>query len=513
MAESRVRKTLLNIRVNMVTYFVAIVITFFTRKVLLEHLGTEFMGLTTTVNSLLGFINLAELGVGASIAYFLYKPLYEDDRSMVCETISIMGHLYRRIGLFILGLGIVCSCFLPWFFEGTQFSWGVIYYCFYGQLFCSLIGYFVNYKALTIFSADQRQYLVNAYFQTTQFFIVIMQAVMAWWTGSYAIYITISILLTVINTLTLNWKFSKVYPWVETNIQRGKEALGRRPEILQYVRRVFIHQIGRYVNVSAMPLVIYGYASLSVVTLYSNYSMLNSKLSGFVFSMLGGTDASVGNLIAEGNAEKTYTCYRELFSIKFFVIALLSLCLWRFNSAFIAVWLGPEYVLSEVLVSLICLDLALNLLRNTTDQFMNGYGLKADIWVPICRVATLGLMVISGKLWGLEGILLVPVLFQLTLTHMWKPYYLYRCGFHLPIGRYISLFVVNALPLVMSYWATSKLSNWLGYHHALPETWAAFLSEAAVFGTVLFATSLFLSWPVNAGLRLFVRRRVLRQRV
>lgn len=99
-------------RINMITYLVAIVISFFTRKIFLDQLGAEFMGLTTTVNGLLGFLNLAELGVAASIAYFLYKPLYEDDQDRINETISIMGYLYRLIGSFILAAGVVFSLFL-----------------------------------------------------------------------------------------------------------------------------------------------------------------------------------------------------------------------------------------------------------------------------------------------------------------------------------------------------------------------------------------------------------------
>lgn len=512
MAESRVKKTLLNMRINMVTYLGSIVISFFTRKVLLDHLGTEFLGLTTTLNSLLGFLNLAELGVGASIAYFLYKPLYDDDRNLVCETISIMGHLYRRIGQFILCAGILCSCFLPMMFEGTTFSWGIIYYCFYGQLFRSLLGYFVNYRAYTIFSADQRMYLVNAYFQLTQFAVVILQAVMAWLTGNYAIYVTISIAFGIVNSVILNWKFARVYPWVDCSPRQGKEALRRRPEVMAYVRRVFIHQFGGFVNNSALPLIVYANASLTMVTLYGNYSMLNGKLRDLVNSLLSGTEASVGNLVAEGDATKTYACYRELYSVKFLMVTLLTVCLWRYNSGFIAVWLGAEYVLPAGVVGLICLDLYLNLLRNTTDQYLNAFGLKADIWVPLCRIATLGVMVLTGRQWGLVGILAVPVAFQLTLTHIWKPYYLYRSGFHLSFVHYGRLLLANAAPLAVAYMGAVAIVGWLGTDcEGLPSTWPELLTGCASFGLAFLLLSFGFSWLVNADLRLSVQRRLLKR--
>ena len=71
----------------MISYFLAIFIAFFSRKIFFDKLGTEFIGLTTTANSLLGFLNLAELGVGTSIAYFLYKPIFENDRDKINDTI------------------------------------------------------------------------------------------------------------------------------------------------------------------------------------------------------------------------------------------------------------------------------------------------------------------------------------------------------------------------------------------------------------------------------------------
>ena len=78
--ESRVKKSLLNARMNLICYMVSLVVAFFTRKVFLDQLGTEFIGLTSTLQSLLGFLNLAELGVGSAIGYVLYKPIFDDNK-------------------------------------------------------------------------------------------------------------------------------------------------------------------------------------------------------------------------------------------------------------------------------------------------------------------------------------------------------------------------------------------------------------------------------------------------
>lgn len=504
--ESRVKKSLLNMKVNLIAYFVAIVVSFFTRKIFLDQLGDEFIGLTTTVNSLLAFLNLAELGVGASIAYFLYKPLYDDDREKINEVISIMGYLYRLIGLFILGAGIIMSIFLPFFFKDTQQPWFIVYYCFYGQLACSLIGYFINYKANTIFNADQRQYLVNGYFQLSQFACTIIQMLFALYTNSCAIYITVSIVFAVVNSVILNWKFNKVYPWVEASYALGKKAIKCHSEIIQYVKRVFVHQIGGFINNSVMPLIVYGYASLTMVTFYGNYTLINSKISQLVNAVFSGTNAGIGNLIAEGNAKRIYDCYRELFSIKFFAVLYLSVCLVYLNSDFVAVWLGEKYVLEPLIVALICADFCLNLLRDTTDQYLNGFGLKADVWVPVCRIVSLLFVVVAGKFWGLVGILAVPVVVQLLLMHVWKPYYLYRDGFRMPFIDYAKLLVFNTLPFLCAYLITQWVITMLGVPDGLTLTWKAFLIKSFAFCSLFGVSSLGLAYLSSEGIRSFVGR-------
>ena len=58
--ESRVRKSLLNARVNLIFYFLTLALSFFSRKIFLDTLGADFVGLTGTLQNLLGFLNLAE---------------------------------------------------------------------------------------------------------------------------------------------------------------------------------------------------------------------------------------------------------------------------------------------------------------------------------------------------------------------------------------------------------------------------------------------------------------------
>ena len=78
--------------------FVTLFISFFSRKIFLEKLGADFVGLTGTMQNLLGFLNLAELGIGASIGYVLYKPIFDGNRDKIKEIISVLAISIANVG-------------------------------------------------------------------------------------------------------------------------------------------------------------------------------------------------------------------------------------------------------------------------------------------------------------------------------------------------------------------------------------------------------------------------------
>lgn len=159
MSESRLHKSYLNARVNVFFYLVTLFISFFSRKIFLDKLGADFVGLTSTMQNLLGFLNLAELGIGASIGYVLYKPIFDGNRDRIKEIVSVLAYLYRNVGLLILGAGLLLACFLPYIFADAGIRLGVIYFAYFAFLTSALISYFVNYRQ-TLLGADQRNYVV-----------------------------------------------------------------------------------------------------------------------------------------------------------------------------------------------------------------------------------------------------------------------------------------------------------------------------------------------------------------
>lgn len=434
--ESRTRKTFLNARVNLIFYFLTLLLSFFSRKIFLDILGADFIGLTGTLQNLLGFLNIAELGIGTAIGYVLYKPLFQKDQAKINEIVSVLGYMYRWVGKIILLSGFVLSLFLPLIFPDTRFNLIIIYTAYYAFLTSALIGYFVNYRQ-TLLSADQKNYVVTAYFQTANILKTIIQLFVAFYTRNYYLWIVIEFIYVLIYTSILNWKINKVYPWLKSDVKKGKELYNKYPQIIKNTKQIFVHKIGAIVQFQLTPFLVYAYVSLHTVAFYGNYSLIIDKINVLLGNFLDSTAAGIGNLIVEGNKKNILKVYWELLSIRFFCVGVITISLYHIVPVFIEIWLGKEYVLSNSILIFVLFIFCLNTLRGTTDQFINGYGLFYDIWSPIAESVIFFIVaIIGGSLCGLEGILLGNVLSLTLIIHTWKPYFLFTKGFKISIWNY-----------------------------------------------------------------------------
>ncbi len=453
--ESRIKKSLLNVKVNLLFYLLSLFVSFFSRKIFLSTLGDDFVGLSGTLGNLLNFLNLAELGVASAIGYLLYKPLFADDRQKINEIISVFGYIYQKIGFIIGGAGCLLGCFLPWIFPDTPFSYGVIYFAYFSMLISSLLSYFFNYKQ-TLLNADQRNYVVTAYYQGALLVKTLAQMAIAYYTGNYYWWIAFELLFGIAYTFILNARMNRIYPWLKSDIRQGRKLFRRYPEVMTYTKQLFVHKMGYFVQFQTAPLLIYAFVSLKTVTFFGNYTLIVDKITRLI-GLLQSTGASVGNLIAENNETKIRQVFWELMSFRFLIAGCVSFALWLLTEPFISLWLGDKYILPHHILLLLIANSFINHTRGTVDQFIEGHGLFYDTWAPITEIIiNLTVSVIGGFLWGLPGILLGNISSQIVIICLWKPYFLYSKGFKTPVlnywTRYFQLFFILLLVAAACRW-------------------------------------------------------------
>lgn len=430
MSSGRVHKSILNAEVNLLFYFLTLFLVFFSRRIFLSCLGDEFIGLTGTLGNILGYLNLAELGIGTSISYFLYKPLQENNRAEINDIMSVFGFLYKCIGSIIAALAVFISLFFPWMFGAEQLPIGIIYFTFFSLLGSSLIGYFINYRQILL-SADQKNYLVAIYTQTAGIVKTLLQIYLAYELRNAYIWVGIEFLFGIFACIVLNWKINREYPWLQCDKSKGRSLLSKYPDILTKTRQVFIHKLKFFLLGKSDELFIFIFVSLKMVAYYNNYMMIIGKVTTMFIMAINSVGAGVGNLIAEGNKANTMKVFWELSAIRYFIASIVCCLLYCLIEPFIALWLGAEYILPQSTLILLLAYFYVNISHGAVDSYIYGLGLYADTWSAwVELVINLSITFVAGYYIGIDGILLGKVVSMTLIAMFWKPYYLFSAGLH-----------------------------------------------------------------------------------
>ena len=296
----RVHRSVMNIKVGMFFYILSLFLAFFSRKVFLDCLGAEFIGLTGMLMNIMSFLSVAELGIGTSIVYFLYKPLQEDNHEKINEVMSMLAYLYRCIGFTIGGLGIIVSLFFPWWFGNLTTGLPLVYFAFYSFLATTVSAYVFNFKQLLV-SANQKQYLVQAYFQTTNIVQSLTQILLAYYYRNLWLWVVVGLVFTIIGIIVFNIRIRQLYPWLDINLKAGRENLKRYPEVLKKTRQVFILKIKDFILNRSDEILVGAFVSVTRVAFYGNYTIILNKIIYLVNILADGMSAGIGNLLAEGD--------------------------------------------------------------------------------------------------------------------------------------------------------------------------------------------------------------------
>lgn len=505
MIGSRTQRSIQNVRIALVYYFINLVINFLSRKVFIEYLGTEILGLNTTVVNLLQFLNLAELGIGAAISYTLYQPLADNDRVKISEIVSVQGYMYRRIAGFVILGAFLLSCFFPLIFAKTALPLWYAYGTFFVLLCSSLAGYYFNYRQIVL-TADQKDYKITIHVKSVTIVKSVLQILaIAYLPAGYVWWLLLEFTAVVVSTLSVNRLLKREYPWLSARAKAGKELRDKYAGIITKTKQLFFHKVGSYVLTQTSPLIIYAYTSLTLVAVFGNYMLIIMGITALLAAIFNSIGAGVGNLVAQSNKEHILSVFEELFCSRFLFAGTACYCVYRLAPAFITLWVGGEYQLDNLSLMLMVLIMYINLIRTVVDSFVNAYGLFQDIWAPVTEAClNIGLSVLLGYWWGIPGILCGVLISQLLIVFTWKPFFLFWKGFRTSIAGYIFLYMKSVAALGLTTILVVHISRHITVDPA--SSYLNFLLYAALTGGLYFILLLSLLCLLNKGTRNFVKR-------
>lgn len=454
---SRTKRTIQNSTISLVLFLIQIFVGFYSRKIFLDALGDELLGLNTTLGNILSFLNLAELGIGIAMATSLYKPIHDQDHETICEIISVQGLLYKRIALILCILSIPVILSLPIFFPDTECGTGYVIIAYIVFLWGSISSYLWNYRQVLI-GADQKNFKLMPWthairytkiFLQIFFLTVINLGIWGW--------IALEFMSNTCTIFAINYVMRKEYPWLHVSHQSTKYLFNKYHHLIVKTKQIFVHKIGSFVLEQTAPLIIYYFVSLSMVTYYSNYMMLIGYTVTLLKVIFEGMGASIGSLVSENNKKHTLSVFWELFTSRIWISGIACFALYISIAPFITLWIGGKYVLSNTTLILLVVGMFIRMTRSVVDSFKNAYQLFGDVWSPIVEACiNLGCSILFGYWWGLNGIIMGSNLSLILIVLLWKPYYTFKHGLKASWFNYYFQYFLHLLILT----GTALISTW-----------------------------------------------------
>ena len=455
---SRLTNTIRNTIVGFATQLIVILLNFINRTIFIHYLGAEYLGLSGLFSNILSMLSLAELGMGVAISFSLYKPLGENDIRKTKALMNFYQLAYRIIGIVILGLGLCLIPFLDFLIKDKPDipHFTLIYVLFLAN---TVVSYFFTYKR-SLLSADQKEYLNSV--NRTVFSIIqsIGQFLVLLLTRNYLLYLMVVIICTLCSNIRISYQCDKMYPYLKNNHEKLTKE--ETKSLMKYVAAQLSHKVGGIVvsgtdNILTTSLVNGG---LVIVGLYSNYLLLINTIKSIITMFFTSVTASVGNLNAEHNAEKSKEVFDKMFFLNMCFYGISASCIYNLANDFISLWIGEDYLLSAGIVIVIVINYYMSGMRQTCQTYNTTLGLfwndRFKPWIE--AIINLVTSVVLIRYYGFMGVLLGTLISTITTSFWVEPYILYKHGFKMKLRdyfiRYCQYTAVTLLSTTFSFYLT-----------------------------------------------------------
>lgn len=451
---SRIKNTSRNTFFGALMYLAKIVLQFVVRAFFNRYFISEYLGLNGLYTNILNVLSLAELGVGNAIVYSMYKPISENDTETIKSLVALYKKIYCIIGCVITVIGLALIPALPYLIKDVpdvDINLSVIYVLYLAQ---TVTGYFFAYRRSLVF-AYQRNDIESKISFLAQFVLAVCQIViMVVWKNYYA-YVSSMVICNTLDAVLIFIISFKLFPEIKGKAAPLDKAISKK--IAKNTGAMVCHKIGSAVVFSTDSIIISAFVSLTVLGLYSNYTLVTNALASAITLLVAAMKGSIGNLIATGDNEKSYKIFKALNLLMIWFIGFLFIGIMVCVQDFISILGGDSSKqLPYLTVVLICLNFYVTQSRTMANNFKECAGLFwNDRFKPLFEAGiNLGLDLLLVYFMGINGVILATIISTVTVPLWVEPYVLYKNYFKQHLYKYFLQYIFYILSTAASFGVT-----------------------------------------------------------
>jgi len=436
------------------------------RRIFLDVLTIDYLGYDGLFTSIFSFLSLSEMGIASIITYHMYSEIATQNTAAIRKLLYVYKMIYRMVGFFVLGVGILASLLLPFILTGSQKdSWLFIYTIYFLQLIATLCTYFLAYRRI-LFTTDQRIYVCTAVDTAVNMVVVVLKMVVLLLLRNYIIYLLIAIMGNIVSNAIIARKSYKEYPEITSVEVSGKDI--KELNLFHEVKNMLATKIAITVYGSSDDIIITRILGVEMTGLISNYRMISSKIQEMIIALFSSLQASIGNLVYSEEKEKGESFFYALDLAGFFMGLVCATGVISVGQSCILIWLKDDkYLLPNAFLILLALNMFIAIANNPMNYFRNSLGhFETDRnYMIIAAVVNVVLSITLSFFFGITGVMAGTVaghiFIYLGRTIVMHKYFLKRSPVSYCINFLLRLLLL-ALSVVSSTLVGSIITNILG---------------------------------------------------
>ncbi len=434
----RTKNTVKNIGFGVVSRIVGMILPFASRTVILYVLGAKYLGLSSLFSSILSFLALSELGIGAAMVYSMYKPIAENDNDTICALLNLYKKLYRMIGTVIMALGLGLLPFLKVIIPDELPEGVNLYVLYIIYLLNTVLSYWLFAYKNAVIQAYHKSYLttiVGTMIPIASYAVMLPCLILTKNYYAYVIWLPVfTVLQNVLTALIVNKNFPDIRP-------RGSVDKELKISIAKKVSALIGTKLNTVVLSAADNIVMSVFLGLTVIAMYGNYYAVFTMVTGFLGIAYGSMTAGIGNSIQIESVEKNYRDFEKLSFMNSWLVGWCTVCLVCLYQPFMKIWVGEELMFPFYVVLQFALYFYVYMIRKIPVVYKDAAGIWwEDRFRPyVCMVVNLVLNIVLVQIIGISGIILSTV-FSLLVSIPWENYTIFKNVFHRSsLGYYLKM--------------------------------------------------------------------------
>ena len=421
-----------------VSNILVISIGFISQAVFVKTLGNGYLGINGLFNNILSMLAIVEMGFGSAIIVNLYKPVANQNYEKIKSLLAYYKKIYRIIAAIVTIIGIILLPFLKNIVGEVDIRESV-QFIFVLYLIDTIASYLLTYKR-SILHANQKNYIINIVHMLYLLIMNVFQMLYLIIYKDFIGYLIIKILCRIIENIIITIISNKKYPYIKEKNVKPIDTKQKK-SILIRVKGLFFHKIGTFLVLGSDNIIISMMPNLGIayVGLYSNYSLIINAITNLFGQIFTSLTSSVGNLLIENNGEKTFKVYKSTLLLNSWLYTYASISVYFISKPFISIWIGNEYLLDNLVVLVLVVNLYINGMRRTYNLFKEAAGIYyQDRFVPIIEsVVNIIVSIILANFIGLAGVFMGTIASNMVLFIFSFPKFVYKKILHGKINNYI----------------------------------------------------------------------------